>query len=61
MSKPSGSLTLTRRPGEAFKIGDDIFITVKEFNGSTQVRLTINAPKDVAIVRTELVERSMPR
>lgn len=47
-------LLLTRHPGQSIKIGDDIEITIFKVSGS-QVRIGINAPKDINIVRTELL------
>jgi len=49
-------LILTRRPGETVRIGDDIEVTVVAVNGS-QVRIGINAPRDVAVDREEIAER----
>jgi carbon storage regulator len=49
-------LILTRRAGEALRIGDDIEVTVMAVNGS-QVRIGINAPRDVAVDREEIAER----
>ena len=49
-------LILTRRAGEALRIGDDIGVTVMAVNGS-QVRIGINAPRDVAVDREEIAER----
>ena len=48
-------LILTRRPGETILIGDDIEVTVMRISGN-QVRIGIEAPKDVDIVRGELLE-----
>ena len=48
-------LILTRRPGESINIGDDIEISVLEIRGN-QVRLGINAPTDVLVLRSELLE-----
>lgn len=48
-------LILTRRPGEALNIGEDVSITVLGVNGN-QVRIGIDAPRDVNVVRTELLE-----
>jgi carbon storage regulator len=45
-------LILTRRPGEAILIGEEIEILVKEV-GRNHVRLGINAPKSVTIRRLE--------
>ena len=49
-------LILTRRPNETIKIGNDITVTVLGVKGH-QVRLGFSAPKDVHIVREELLER----
>jgi carbon storage regulator len=49
-------LILTRRMGETLMIGNDVTVTVMGVN-SSQVRLGINAPKDVAVHREEVFER----
>jgi carbon storage regulator len=49
-------LILTRRPGESLRIGDDIEVTVMAVNGS-QVRIGINAPRDISVDREEIAER----
>ena len=49
-------LILTRRVGEALKIGDEVSVTVLRVKGD-QVRLGIEAPKSVAVHREELAER----
>lgn len=49
-------LILTRRAGEALRIGDDIEVTVMAVNGS-QVRLGIKAPRNVSVDREEIAER----
>ena len=46
-------LVLTRRKGEAIVIDDKIFITVLKVTG-TQVKLSIVAPDDVPICRSEI-------
>lgn len=50
------SLILTRRVGETVVIGDNITFTVLGVKGS-QVRVGINAPKDVPVHREEIYER----
>lgn len=50
-------LCLTRRPGQTIQIGDSIQVTVSEVRGE-QVRLKIRAPKEVRIMRSELLERT---
>ncbi|VFQ46366.1 carbon storage regulator CsrA [Desulfoluna butyratoxydans] len=49
-------LILTRKPGEKVRIGDDIIIHVVEI-GKGNVRIGVEAPKDVSIMRDEVVER----
>lgn len=49
-------LILTRRVGETLMIGDDVTITVLGIKGH-QVRLGINAPKEVSVHREEIYQR----
>lgn len=49
-------LILTRRVGETVMIGDSVTVTVLGVKGN-QVRLGVNAPKDVAVHREEIYER----
>ncbi|NNE61826.1 MAG: carbon storage regulator CsrA [Woeseia sp.] len=49
-------LILTRRAGETVMIGNDVSITVLGVKGN-QVRIGINAPRDVAVHREEIFER----
>jgi carbon storage regulator len=49
-------LILTRRAGETVMIGSDVTITVLGVKGN-QVRIGINAPKDIAVHREEIYER----
>lgn len=48
-------LILQRRPGEKVMIGEDISISVISVEGS-RVRLAISAPREVSILRGELLE-----
>ena len=48
-------LVLTRRTGETILIGDDIEITILAVDGS-QVRVGVDAPEDVKILRGELLD-----
>jgi carbon storage regulator len=49
-------LILTRRVGETVMIGNDVTVTVLGVKGN-QVRIGVNAPKDVAVHREEIYER----
>lgn len=49
-------LILTRRIGEVLRIGDDVSITILGVKGN-QVRIGIDAPKDVAVHREEIYQR----
>ena len=49
-------LVLTRKVGERIQIGDKIFITVVRINGAA-VRLGVEAPAELIVVRQELAER----
>jgi carbon storage regulator len=49
-------LILTRRVGETLMIGDNVTITVLGVKGN-QVRLGVNAPKDVSVHREEIYQR----
>lgn len=49
-------LILTRRVGETLMIGDEMSVTVLGVKGN-QVRIGINAPKDVAVHREEIYQR----
>ena len=49
-------LILTRRVGETLMIGDEVSVTVLGVKGN-QVRIGVNAPKDVTVHREEIYER----
>ncbi len=53
-------LILTRKPGESIKIGEDIYITLLATKGN-QTRIGIDAPRELEVVRTELLGKGERR
>ena len=49
-------LILTRRVGESLMIGDNVTVTVLGIKGN-QVRIGVDAPKDVSVHREEIYRR----
>lgn len=47
------SLTLSRREGEFIRVGDDVYIELREVRGGS-ARITIHAPADLEILRDEI-------
>ncbi len=47
-------LILSRKNGQSIKIGKDIYVTIYT-DGSSQVRVGIDAPRAVNVVRTEII------
>jgi carbon storage regulator len=56
LHKESAMLILTRMEGEKIVIGDDITIVVTGLN-DRQVKLGIDAPREIRVMREELLER----
>ncbi len=49
-------LILTRRVGETLIVGDEVTVTVLAVKGN-QVRIGVNAPKNVSVHREEIYQR----
>ena len=49
-------LILTRKSGEKIRIGDDIVVMITGVNG-TQVKVGVDAPKEVAVHREEIYKK----
>lgn len=49
-------LILTRRLGDSLLVGDNIIVTVVNVDRN-QVRISVDAPEDVLVLRKELVEK----
>ena len=49
-------LVLSRKTGESIQIDENIFVTVTEVKGG-RVRLSIEAPRSIRVVRKELLDR----
>lgn len=50
-------LVIQRRPGEEFVIGEDIKVVVLEVKSGMAVRIGIEAPREVPIMRSEVLRR----
>ncbi len=50
-------LILTRKAGQSIRINEDITIMVLSIDHRNQVKIGIEAPKEVKIVRSELLEK----
>ncbi|SMP71953.1 carbon storage regulator, CsrA [Neorhodopirellula lusitana] len=52
-------LVLSRKLGEQLVIGDDVTVTITKISGN-RVTVAIDAPREVAIKRAELLEKAAP-
>jgi len=48
-------LILSRKPGQSFKINDNISITIVDISGD-KVKIGIDAPKEMKVLRSELID-----
>ena len=55
VSESLGGLVLSRKVGQSIMIGDNISVSVSEIRGNI-IRLRIEAPKNITILRNELTE-----
>jgi len=53
-------LILTRRPTQTLTIGSEVTVTVLEIRGN-RVRIGVNAPRDVAVIRVKNAEKARAR
>lgn len=53
-------LVLSRKPGEQIRIGDNVTITLVEVRGN-RIKIGIDAPRDVNVVRSELQPHHEPQ
>ncbi len=51
-------LVLTRKPNQQIRIGDSITISIVKVKGNT-IRLGIEAPKDVRVMRSEVCDKNI--
>lgn len=49
-------LIVTRRPGEEIQIGTDVRVAVLEVKSGGSVRIGVEAPRHVKVLRSELTE-----
>ncbi len=50
-------LVLTRALGQSLEIGENVTITIHQLRGNGKVRLTIEAPESVLVLRSELTKK----
>jgi carbon storage regulator len=49
-------LIVTRRPGEKIQIGEDIRVDILEVKSGGSVRIGVEAPRHVKVLRSELID-----
>lgn len=57
MAEQRRRLLLTRAIGESIEIGKDVTITVHQLRGNGRVKLSIEAPDSVKVLRSDLTRR----
>lgn len=54
-------LVLRRKAGQKIKIGENIYVEIVSVDKTGEVKLTIDAPREIPVIRTELLESPNPK